>query len=75
MLILPRISEVSNGAQKVYKLKLQNTNLLLPNSWENVTENSCVYTDDVELQWLGEEGINIHRTSVWDINDPPSVTT
>lgn len=70
MLILPRISEVSNGAQKVYNLKLQNTNLLLPNSLENVTENSCVHTDDVELQWLGEEDINIHHTS-----DPPSVTT
>ena len=41
---------------------LQNTSMLHSNSCKNVTENSCAYMDDVELEWLGEGDVVIHCT-------------
>ena len=39
----------------------KSANLVLhPNPWENVTDNSVAYMDDVELAWFGEEDVAIN---------------
>ena len=40
----------------------QNTSLLHRNPWKNVTENLCAYMDDVELEWFGEDDVDMRCT-------------